>query len=214
MELFSNLIDIFLHIDKHLGSLISDYGLWIYLLLFLIIFCETGLVVTPFLPGDSLLFAAGAFAGLGSLNVGLLFLILFIAAVLGDGINYAVGNLFGKRILKEKKIPFVKKKYLDKTHEFYERYGAKTIVIARFVPIVRTFAPFVAGIGAMSYGRFLMFNIVGALIWISMFIFAGYFFGNLPIAKQNFGLIVLAIILISITPIVFELLKKKLIKQG
>ncbi len=214
MELFSNLVDIFLHIDKHLGSLISDYGLWIYLLLFLIIFCETGLVVTPFLYGDSLLFAAGAFAAIGSLNVGLLSITLLIAAVLGDGINYAVGNLFGQRILKEKKVPFVKKKYLDRTHDFYERYGGKTIVIARFVPIVRTFAPFVAGIGAMNYARFLTFNIVGAVLWISIFIFGGYFFGNLPFAKQNFSFVILAIILISVAPIAYELLKKKLTKES
>lgn len=209
MELATNLLDIVLHIDEHLGVLITDYGIWIYLILFLIIFCETGLVVTPFLPGDSLLFAAGAFAGLGSLQIGLLFTLLFLAAVLGDNLNYAVGSFLSRRVLEKQKIRFVKKEYLERTHGFYERYGVKTIIIARFVPIVRTFAPFVAGVGTMNYGRFLPFDILGGFLWISIFVFGGYFFGNLAVVKENFSLVVIVIILISVTPIVFELLKKR-----
>ncbi len=209
MEVIANLFNLFMHIDEQLGSLITSYGTWIYLMLFLVIFCETGLVVTPFLPGDSLLFAAGAFAAIGSLNIGLLFLLLFLAAVLGDNLNYAIGSFLSRRVLEKRNIRFVKQKYLDRTHNFYERYGVKTIIMARFVPIVRTFAPFVAGVGTMNYGRFLPFDILGGFIWISTFVFGGYFFGNLTIVKENFSLVVIAIILFSITPIILELLKKK-----
>jgi len=209
MEAVTSLVKIFLHIDKYLGSLTANYGLWVYLMLFIVIFCETGLVVTPFLPGDSLLFAAGAIAAIGSLNIWLLFMLLLAAAILGDTVNYSIGSLLSQQVLKEEKIPLIKKKHLDKTHEFFEKYGGKTIVIARFVPIVRTFAPFVAGVGKMSYPQFLSFNVVGGLAWITLFTFGGYFFGNLSIVKQNFSLIVLAIILLSVVPIIVELVKHR-----
>jgi len=203
------MINIFLHIDKYLGSLTANYGIWVYLMLFIVIFCETGLVVTPFLPGDSLLFAAGAIAAIGSLNIWLLFLLLLAAAILGDTINYSIGSLLSRRVLGEEKIPLIKKKHLDKTHEFFEKYGGKTIVIARFVPIVRTFAPFVAGVGKMSYPQFLSFNVVGGFAWITLFTFGGYFFGNLSVVKHNFSLIVLAIILLSVVPIIIELIRNR-----
>ena len=206
------IIDLFLHIDKYLNSLTSDYGIWVYLILFIIVFCETGIVVTPFLPGDSLLFAAGAIAAIGSLNVVWLFIILLFAAILGDTVNYTVGNMFGQRVLDQEIIPFIKKKHLDKTHEYFNKYGGKTIIIARFVPIVRTFAPFVAGIGSMNYRQFISFNVIGALAWIVIFVFGGYFFGNLTIVKQNFSLIVFVIIIISLLPVAIELIKKKISK--
>ncbi|RJQ32169.1 MAG: DedA family protein [Actinobacteria bacterium] len=209
MKTLISLLNIFLHIDKQLGSLTNEYGLWIYLILFIVIFCETGLIVTPFLPGDSLLFAAGAIAAIGSLNISWLFFLLFLAAVLGDTVNYTIGNLFGQRILENKKIPFIKQKHLEKTNKFFEKHGKKTIIIARFVPIVRTFAPFIAGVGKMNYGQFLSFNVVGGFVWISLFTFGGYFFGNISFVKSNFSLIVVVIILISVVPIALELLKKK-----
>lgn len=208
MELFNNFIDIFLHIDAHLNSVIQNYGLWTYLILFLVIFCETGLVVTPFLPGDSLLFAAGTFAAAGSLEVGWLFVLLSIAAVAGDTVNYWIGNFVGPKIFKKKNVRFLNKKYLDRTHQFYEKYGGKTIFIARFIPIIRTFAPFVAGIGKMTYWRFISYNVSGGVVWIAVCVFAGYYFGNLPIVKQNFSLVILAIIIISILPGVIEFLRQ------
>lgn len=208
MELIATLFDLFIHLDEHLNVIIQNYGPWTYGLLFLIIFMETGLVVTPFLPGDSLLFAAGTFAGLGSLNIFLLFILLSIAAIIGDTVNYWIGHFIGPRAFSGE-IRFLKKEYLDRTHEFYERHGGKTIILARFVPIVRTFAPFVAGIGAMSYGKFISYNVFGGLLWVSIFTFLGYFFGNLPFVQNNFSIVVLAIILVSVLPGVYEYLKER-----
>ncbi len=211
MELIQYLIDLFLHLDEHLSTVIQTYGTWTYALLFSIIFMETGFVVTPFLPGDSLLFAAGTFASpaLGSpLSIGLLWLLLCGAAILGDTVNYWIGHFVGPRAFTGE-IRFLKKEYLDRTHEFYERHGGKTIVLARFVPIIRTFAPFVAGIGAMSYGRFITYNVVGGIAWVTIFTLGGYFFGNLPFVKENFTFVVLAIILISVLPMVYEVIKER-----
>lgn len=201
-------INFFLHLDKNLALIIQSYGTFTYVILFLIIFCETGLVITPFLPGDSLLFGAGALAGSGMLNIVFLFILLSIAAIMGDSINYLIGNLIGPKIFKEKS-RFFKKEYLNKTQNFYEKYGGKTIIIARFIPIVRTFAPFVAGIGKMKYRKFLIYNIVGGILWVSLFLFTGYFFGTLPFVKNNFSLVIIAIIIISIIPAIFEYLRCK-----
>jgi membrane-associated protein len=211
MEWIGKAIDLFLHLDKHLGEIIQQYGGWTYAILTLVVFCETGLVVTPFLPGDSLLFAAGALAALpGSpLQVGVLFLLLAGAAVLGDTVNYWIGHRIGPRAF-EGRIRFLKKSHLDKTHEFYEKYGSKTIIIARFVPIVRTFAPFVAGVGSMSYARFFTYNVVGGVLWVAVCLFAGYFFGNLPFVKANFSVVILAIIGISLLPAVVEIVRHRL----
>lgn len=211
MEWFNYLVDLFLHLDKHLGAVIQQYGVFTYGLLFTIIFMETGLVVTPFLPGDSLLFAAGTFASpaLGSaLNVWALWFLLCVAAVIGDTANYWIGHFIGPRAFSGE-IRFLKKEYLDRTHDFYERHGGKTIVLARFVPIIRTFAPFVAGVGAMSYGRFLTYNVFGGILWVTLFTFGGYFFGNLPFVQDNFSLVVLAIIFISVMPAIIEVIKEK-----
>lgn len=212
MDFIFQIFDFILHIDVHLDGIIRDYGTWTYAILFLIIFAETGLVVTPLLPGDSLLFAAGAFAARGSLDPLLLFLLLSGAAVLGDAVNYSVGRYLGPRA--ERGLPFVKKEYLDRTHAFYEKHGGKTIVIARFMPIIRTFAPFVAGIGAMTYRRFAIFNVSGGIIWIACFIFAGYFFGNIPAVEENFTLVIFAIILVSIMPGVIEYLRHRFRADG
>ncbi len=209
MEFISKLIDIFLHLDTHLNEVIGEYGVWTYLILFLIVFCETGLVVTPILPGDSLLFAAGAFAALGSLNVVWLFVLLSIAAIAGDTINYWVGHWVGPKLFSRENVRFLNKKHLERTHAFYERYGGKTIIIARFVPIVRTFAPFVAGIGSMSYGRFITYNVIGGIAWVAICVFAGYFFGNLEIVKKNFSLVIIAIVLISVLPMVVEFIRNR-----
>ncbi len=208
MELFTYLLDLFLHLDKHLSAVIQTYGTWTYLLLFLIIFLETGLVITPFLPGDSLLFAAGTFAGLGSLNPWLLFLLLSAAAIIGDTVNYWIGHYIGPRAFSGE-IRFLKKEYMDRTHEFYERHGGKTIILARFVPIIRTFAPFVAGIGAMSYRHFITYNVVGGIVWVALFTFGGYFFGNLKFVQENFTFVVLAIIFLSVLPAVIEFFKER-----
>ena len=208
MEFITYLIDLFLHLDEHLSAVIQSYGTWTYALLFLIIFLETGLVVTPFLPGDSLIFAAGAFAGLGSLNVWVLFFLLSAAAILGDTANYWIGHYIGPRAFNGE-IRFLKKEYLDRTHEFYERHGGKTIILARFIPIIRTFAPFVAGIGAMTYGHFIAYNVIGGVAWVALFTFGGYFFGNLKFVQDNFSLVVLAIIFISILPGVVEFFKER-----
>ena len=216
MELIQFLIDLFLHLDEHLHDIIQAYGTWTYGLLFAVIFMETGLVVTPFLPGDSLLFAAGTFASpaLGApLNIGLLWLLLVVAAILGDTVNYWIGHFIGPRAFSGE-IRFLKKEYLDRTHEFYERHGGKTIILARFVPIIRTFAPFVAGVGAMSYGHFITYNVVGGLLWVTLFTFGGYFFGNLPFVKDNFSLVVIAIILISVMPAVWEIWKERSRKRA
>jgi len=203
MEFLKYPIDLVLHFDDHLLEFIGKYHNWTYLILFLIIFCETGLVVTPILPGDSLLFAAGAFAAVGKLNIGALFALLGVASVAGDAVNYAIGNYMGPKVLTRDG-RFLKKKYLDRTHQFFERYGGKTIILARFVPIVRTFAPFLAGVGSMSYRQFAKYNIIGAVLWISLCLFAGYFFGRIEWVQKNFEVVLLAIIFISILPAVFE----------
>jgi membrane-associated protein len=209
MEYLREILEFFLHIDAHLEPLLTQYGAWVYLILFVIIFCETGLVVTPFLPGDSLLFAAGALAAAtGALNPVLLFLILAVAAIAGDTVNYYIGRFFGNKIF-DMNLPFVKREYLDRTHEFYEKYGGKTIILARFVPIVRTFAPFVAGVGNMTYSRFITYNVIGGLIWIALFIFGGYLIGNIPLIKNNFSIVTVLIILISVTPMVIEVLRSR-----
>ncbi|MBN2345602.1 MAG: DedA family protein [Candidatus Aminicenantes bacterium] len=211
MELISELIDLVVHLDAHLNSLIVTYRLWTYLILFLVVFCETGLVVTPFLPGDSLLFAAGALAATpGSpLKPYWLFLVLGAAAIIGDTVNYWIGHAVGPRIFTREKVRFLKKEHLDKTHAFYEKYGGITIILARFIPIIRTFAPFVAGIGRMTYWRFISYNVVGGVAWVAIFVFGGYFFGNLPLVKRNFSVVILAIILISVLPALIEYLRHR-----
>jgi membrane-associated protein len=204
MELIKYLIDFILHLDKHLVDLVTQYGAWTYGILFLIIFCETGLVVTPFLPGDSLLFAVGALSAKGGLDIFTVFVLLSIAAIIGDTVNYWVGKIVGPKVFSSESSRLLNKEHLRRTHEFYEKYGGKTIIVARFLPIIRTFAPFVAGIGQMSYGKFLLYNVVGGLIWIAGFLYAGYFFGNIPVVKRNFTLVVLALILIPALPAVIE----------
>ena len=209
MEFLSKVIAFVLHLDTHLSALIQQYGLWTYIILFVVIFCETGLVVTPFLPGDSLIFAAGTFAARGDLNVVVLFLVLAAAAVLGDTANYWIGKIIGPKVFQKENSRIFKKAYLERTHGFYEKYGAETIIIARFVPIVRTFAPFVAGIGRMSYGKFLSYNVVGGVGWVALFTFGGYFFGNIPFVRKNFSLVIIAIILISLVPAALEIMKHR-----
>lgn len=210
MELIHTLIDFVLHIDKHLIEIVGNYHVWTYLILFTIVFCETGLVVTPFLPGDSLLFAAGTIAALDGnpLNIGLLVLIIFIAAFSGDNTNYWIGHFLGQKVY-EKDYRLIKRKNIEKTHEFYEKYGGKTLIIARFMPIVRTFAPFVAGVGKMTYRHFIFFSLLGNLIWVNLFCFAGYFFGNIDFVKNNFSIVIIAIILLSLVPPVFAALKHR-----
>ena len=210
MEFIKSLIDLFLHLDQHLGELIRNYGLWTYLILFLIIFCETGLVVTPFLPGDSLLFAAGTFAARGDLSVFWLFILLSIAAILGDTVNYWIGHYVGPKVFHKENVRLLNKKHLERTHAFYEKYGGKTIIIARFIPIIRTFAPFVAGVGSMTYWRFITYNIVGGILWVGVCVFAGFFFGNIEIVQRNFSLVVLAIVLISVLPVFIEFVRHRL----
>ncbi|MGG7096603.1 DedA family protein [Clostridium sardiniense] len=207
MNLISGLIDIVLHLDKYLGVLINNYGTLVYVILFFIILCETGLVVTPFLPGDSLVFAAAAFAAIGSLNIWILLISLSVAAILGDTINYNIGKHLGQRLLNRGDSRFIRKEYIDKTNAYYDKYGGKTIVIARFIPIVRTFAPFVAGIGSMHYKQFITFNAIGGLLWVVTASLLGFFFGNIPFVANNFSLVIIAIILISILPAVIEVIK-------
>jgi len=202
-------IDFILHIDQHLTALSAQYGMWIYAILFLIIFCETGLVATPFLPGDSLLFAAGGIAAVGGMNIHIMVLILLIAAILGDAVNFMIGKYFGAKLFSNPDSKIFRRAYLEKTHAFYEKHGGKTIIIARFVPIVRTFAPFVAGMGDMHYGRFIRYNIIGALAWVLLFSYLGYFFANIPLVKNNLGLVLGAIIVISILPAVIEIVRAK-----
>ena len=211
MELIGKFIDLIMHLDVHLNSLIVTYQLWTYLILFAVIFCETGLVITPFLPGDSLLFATGALAVSPSspLHVGWLFLVLGAAAVIGDTVNYWIGHAIGPKIFQQQKIRFLKKEHLERTHLFYEKYGGITIVLARFIPIIRTFAPFVAGIGRMSYWRFIVYNFCGGIAWVAIFVFGGYFFGNLPVVKRNFTVVIFAIIFISVLPGVIEYLRQR-----
>lgn len=209
MELIIYIGDFFIHLDRHLGIIIQSFGSWTYFIFFLIIFCETGLVVTPFLPGDSLLFGLGAFAALGLLQIEWLLILLSIAAVAGNTVNYAIGQFVGPKVFHKENVRFLNKKYLDRTHEFYEKHGGKTIVIARFLPIIRTFAPFVAGIGRMTYTRFTLYNVLGSLSWVTIFIMAGYYFGNLPVVKRNFTLVIFAIIIISVLPMVIEYFRQR-----
>ena len=208
MDLLRSVIDLFLHLDQHLSRVIADYGVWTHLILFAIIFAETGLVVAPLLPGDSLLFAAGTFAALGVLDLWLLIVLLIGAAILGDTLNYWVGAWIGPRAFSGN-VRFLRKDYLDRTHAFYEKHGGKTVILARFVPIIRTFAPFVAGVGAMSYPKFITYNIVGAVLWVGLFVPAGYFFGNIPAVRKNFTLVILAIIALSVLPIAIEAIRAR-----
>lgn len=207
-----SIIDFVLHIDKYLGVFVQQYGTLTYVILFAVIFCETGLVITPFLPGDSLLFAAGALSASletgGILNPFALFVVLAVAAILGDTVNYMIGHFLGQKLL-QRNVPFLKQEYIDRTYEFYEKYGGKTIILARFVPIVRTFAPFVAGIGKMHYGRFITFNIIGGLAWVAIFVFLGFLFGNVPFVKENFEIVTLGIVFISVLPMIYEYWKSR-----
>ncbi len=207
MEFLSLIASFILHVDQHLLELFRDYGVWIYAILFLIVFCETGLVITPFLPGDSLLFAAGALAAASGLDVHLLAVLLFIAAVLGDSVNYAIGRRSGMRLFRDPQSRIFRRDYLERTERFYAKHGPKTIVIARFIPIVRTFAPFVAGVGTMPYRIFLFWNVAGAFLWVGSFTYAGYAFGDLPVVRQNFTLLILGIIVVSVMPVVIEAIK-------
>ena len=209
MELITPYINIFLHLDHYLSSIIQQYGFWTHLILFCIIFCETGLVVTPFLPGDSLLFATGTFAARGELELTVVLALLSVAAIAGDTINYWFGFLVGPKMLEREKIRWVKKEYLDRTHQFYEKYGGETIILARFIPIIRTFAPFVAGIGTMAYPRFLLYNIMGGTFWVVAMTLLGFFFGNIPIVKENFSFVIVVIIVISILPAVIEAFRQR-----
>jgi membrane-associated protein len=206
VDLLRSVIDFFLHLDQHLSQAISQYGGWTHLLLFLIVFCETGLVVTPFLPGDSLLFAAGTFAALGALDLPVVILLLVAAAIVGDTVNYWIGAYIGPRAFSGR-VRFLKQEHVERTHAFYEKHGGKTIIMARFVPIIRTFAPFVAGVGAMSYAKFITYNVVGAILWVALFVLGGYFFGNIRVVRENFTLVILAIIGVSLLPILMETLR-------
>jgi membrane-associated protein len=210
MELLTTFVDLMLHLDTHLAALVAQYGAWVYAILFAIVFCETGLVVTPFLPGDSLLFVAGALAAAGGMQIGLLIVLLVIAAVLGDAVNYAVGAWFGPKVFRWESSRFFNRSAFDRTHAFYERHGGKTVIIARFMPLIRTFAPFVAGVARMRYARFAMFNVSGALLWVVSLTLAGYWFGNLPWVKQNLTLVILAIIAISLAPAAVAWVKSKM----
>lgn len=212
MELIKYMFDFILHIDTHLGQIIATYGVMTYAILFVIIFMETGLVFTPFLPGDSLLFAAGAFAALGSLNIAALLVLLFVAAVLGDTANYWIGHFFGKQIIAHPKIP-IDEEHIKETQKFYKKHGGKTIIIARFMPIIRTFAPFVAGIGTMDYVQFLLYNVIGAAVWVLLATLAGFFFGNIPFVRDNFSLVIIGVVLISVLPIFFEVVSRKMKKK-
>jgi membrane-associated protein len=210
VELFSGFLDLLVHLDRHLLELARDYGPWIYLLLFLIVFSETGLVVTPFLPGDSLLFVAGTLAGADVMNVHILVVVLLVAAIAGNSTNYTIGRWVGPRIFTREDAWFFRRAYVERTHRFFERFGGRTIIIAQFVPIVRTYAPFVAGVGQMEYARFLAFNVTGAVLWVGLLTYAGYFFGNLPLVKNNLSLVIIGIILLSISPGIVEVIRQKL----
>jgi len=209
MEFLHHFIDFLIHLDHHISSITAQYGAWTYLIIFVIIFCETGLVVTPFLPGDSLLFVLGAMAAVGDLQLTVLILGLSLAAISGNMLNYTIGVFLSNRVINNQAIPFVKQAYIRRTHEFFERYGAKTIVITRFVPILRTFAPFMAGVGSMPYGRFTIYNIVGGTAWVLVGTLSGFFFGNLPFVRNNFSLVILAIVFISLIPAGLEYIKHK-----
>ncbi|ETX46722.1 protein dedA [Serratia marcescens BIDMC 50] len=211
MDIIKFIIDFILHIDVHLAELVAQYGIWVYAILFLILFCETGLVVTPFLPGDSLLFVAGALAALptNDLNVHTMVALMAVAAIIGDAVNYTIGRLFGEKLFSNPNSKIFRRSYLDKTHQFYEKHGGKTIILARFVPIVRTFAPFVAGMGHMSYRHFAAYNVIGALVWVLLFTYAGYLFGDLPVVQENLKLLIVGIIIVSILPGVIEIWRHK-----
>ena len=209
MEFFSFIIDFILHIDQHLTELAAQYGVWIYGILFLIIFCETGLVVMPLLPGDSLLFAAGSIAAIGKMNIHLMVVLLIIAAILGDAVNFMVGKYFGEKLFSNPNSKIFKQSHLQKTQQFYAKHGGKTIILARFIPIVRTFAPFVAGMGHMTYHHFLAYNVIGGVLWVTIFSYLGYFFGNLPIVKDNLSLVLVAIIVLSVLPGIIEIIRHK-----
>ena len=209
MDLLATFLEIMLHLDKHLAGLVAQYGTWVYAILFVIVFCETGLIVLPFLPGDSLLFVAGALAAAGGMHIGLLIVLLIIAAVLGDAVNYAAGAWFGPKVFRWENSRFFNRTAFDRTHGFYEKHGGKTVIIARFMPLIRTFAPFVAGVGQMSYARFAMFNVTGAVLWVTSLSLAGYWFGNLPWVKDNLTAVILAIIAISLAPLAVAWLRAK-----
>jgi membrane-associated protein len=209
MDLIINFADFFIHLDRHLASIIQFFGIWTYFIFFVVIFCETGLVVTPFLPGDSLLFGLGTFAALGVLQIEWLLILLAIAAVAGNTVNYGIGKFVGPKVFHKDNVRFLNKEYLDRTHDFYEKHGGKTIVIARFIPIIRTFAPFVAGVGKMSYLRFVIYNIAGSVAWVAIFIFGGYYFGNLPAVRRNFTFVIFAIVVVSVLPVVIEFFRSR-----
>jgi membrane-associated protein len=210
VELLARFLDLLVHLDKHLLEIAREYGSGIYVFLFVIVFCETGLVITPFLPGDSLLFVAGTLAAGGVMNIHLLVAVLIVAAVVGDSLNFAIGRWLGPRVFRFEDSWFFKKAYIERTHQYFERYGGRTIIIARFVPIVRTYAPFVAGIGAMDYRRFLLFNVIGAVVWVALIAYAGYLFGQVPVVQKNLTLVIFGIILLSISPAIIEVLRHKL----
>lgn len=200
MDLILYFIDFFIHLDKYLPGIIQSFGVWVYVIVFIVIFCETGLVVTPILPGDSLLFTLGALAALGSLHIEVLLVSLSIAAIAGDSVNYSIGHYIGPKVFSYEGSRFFKKEYLQRTHEFYEKHGGKTIIIAQFMPIIRTYAPFVAGVGAMTYSKFILFNVTGCIFWVCVCSLSGYFFGNIPVVKNNFSIVIVAIVMISVTP--------------
>jgi membrane-associated protein len=209
LETILQFIDIILHVDRYLNIVIETFGIWSYLILFVVVFCETGLVVTPFLPGDSLLFAAGALAAIGSFDVKILLIMFSAAAIIGDNVNYWIGRFIGPKIFHKENVRFLNKKHLDRTHEFYEKHGGKTVILARFIPIIRTFMPFVAGLGRMTYPRFLAYDIFGGVLWPSVFVLGGYYIGKFPIIKNNFSIVAVIIILISITPILYQLVRMR-----
>jgi membrane-associated protein len=211
MDIIIYFIDFFIHLDKYLPIIIQSFGIWAYVIVFIVIFCETGFVVTPILPGDSLLFALGSFAALGALNIELLLILLCIAAIAGDTVNYTIGHFTGPKVFQYEDNRFFKKEYLEKTHQFYEKHGGKTIIIARFMPIIRTFAPFVAGIGAMTYPKFILYNIIGGIAWICTFLLGGYFFGNIPSVKNNFTVVIIAIVVLSVMPGFVEYWRQRLV---
>jgi membrane-associated protein len=213
MDAVQFLLDFVLHIDRHLQGLCTQYGLWVYAILFVIVFCETGLVVTPILPGDSLLFAVGSMAAIGALDLTWVILVLIAAAILGDSVNYSIGNYVGPKVFHEEHGRFLNKEYLHRTHAFYEKHGGKTIIIARFLPIIRTFAPFVAGIGSMTYPRFLFFNVFGGVLWVLIFVMAGYWFGNIPVVKKNFSLVIIALVLIPGIPATVEFIRMQVARR-
>lgn len=209
MDVLTTLIDVFLHLDKHLGVYMEKYGIFIYLILFIIVFCETGLVVTPFLPGDSLIFATGALAAAGSIEAWPVFFVFCAAAILGDTVNYSVGHFFKDKVAARQKIRFIKMEYIERTDAFFKKHGGKTIILARFVPIIRTFAPFVAGVGTMHYKRFLLFNAIGGISWVTIALLTGYFFGNIPFVKDNFSMVIIGIVVVSLVPMLYAIIKNK-----